>query len=767
VRSQLTHPARVERAEPRRADPTAEAADRTRVGPACDVIRSVPPAGVMFGTGLHPLRSAFGPADPYPLRRRHGTPSSGGPSGILRRDVLTKIETPTPTSGTEPDWVADVIIGGRSPSPFSGTMGAHSTAWVAHLDAIRRHLVNLAPADGAAYLIGLVEDSARTKSSPLLALEDTMPSGQKALMVNSRAQMIAQADRLQRLVDAPTTTGSQLIPEIRGLIADYLTYVNYLPTATVAGGDPAGHGEGVARGLLNQFEDLCSLTKREAGRQAAAIGDDTASATDEHNLRLLAGALDQVKGSTFGQKLRAAAATGFDPARNPALTREITENLWSMFAAETPGVYAGQTSADLLTVWTAALKNFLHTIRLAYPYSFEFTAMNTPAAQLTGLEFAINQAGVTIGPDLAAQLRQAVTGKSDDSRRPDEPLAPEEPELRGLDQYAEVSTSDLLGGGAGFVVTVLMSGTIVGSVEMTGRTQSPFATTMGAHTTAWAATLDALRAQLKGKDLDAAIATLRTESTAAMSSERLTLSHLIDEKHQSRLANAHTVLSAVLADRRTFLSEQSRIDYLETLIKAHLSFTNLLPLSTVESGGVPGGRAEGRARTFLQKFETDGEAALPSGVFGPNYVTEQLCAMFDPGSLQHFPPDLGFREGEPISGHALSGHFGSTDAAPDADEVRDVALREFYQTVNTAYPKAVAFIGWALDPMAPALPESQMDTERAPAPVAPVGGGMKRVRPAGGNDDVPPGPAKKRQLPPGPARGRKTVTPPRRRKGPP
>jgi hypothetical protein len=40
----------------------------------------------------------------------------------------------------------------------------------------------------------------------------------------------------------------------RRLIDRHLTFVNYLPTATVDGGDSSGHGEGTAHTNLNTFE---------------------------------------------------------------------------------------------------------------------------------------------------------------------------------------------------------------------------------------------------------------------------------------------------------------------------------------------------------------------------------------------------------------------------------------------------------------------------------------------------------------------------------
>lgn len=81
------------------------------------------------------------------------------------------------------------------------------------------------------------------------------------------------------------------------------------------------------------------------------------------------------------------------------------------------------------------------------------------------------------------------------------------------------------------------------------------------------------------------------------------------EKHQRRLAEAYTHLHAVATDSSTFLSDQSRIGYLELFIKAHLSFTNLLPLSTVGQSARSVRRAEAMRRNAAAKEHARTDAA--------------------------------------------------------------------------------------------------------------------------------------------------------------
>ncbi|SHN22099.1 hypothetical protein SAMN05216311_1072 [Chitinophaga sp. CF418] len=78
-------------------------------------------------------------------------PDKTGP--VVQRQALTKIIGEWETPEYE---IQDVIIGGRTVSPFSNTMGAHSTAWVAHIDAVRRHLVGTTLGQGISWLLDTI-----------------------------------------------------------------------------------------------------------------------------------------------------------------------------------------------------------------------------------------------------------------------------------------------------------------------------------------------------------------------------------------------------------------------------------------------------------------------------------------------------------------------------------------------------------------------------------------------------------------------------------
>lgn len=114
---------------------------------------------------------------------------------------------------------------------------------------------------------------------------------------------------------------------MRQLVNDYLTFVNYLPGATVVGGDPSGHGEGAARGKIREFEYVYALSQRQPEV------DSEGTAQTEAEAPLLTAALESAR-----QLVKAAAKAKFDKKQCASLITQLIEDQWAMFAAETPDV---------------------------------------------------------------------------------------------------------------------------------------------------------------------------------------------------------------------------------------------------------------------------------------------------------------------------------------------------------------------------------------------------------------------------------------------
>src|SRR5262249_38482294 len=160
-----------------------------------------------------------------------------------------------------------------------------------------------------------------------------------------------------------------------------LTYVNYLPMSTVKGGDPSGHGEGSVRGDINAFEYVnANVLKTQENDLPNNLRKEIGSLGSDGTQKLIKqGGLSKFK------------REGFDSG---PLKKALGESLWSLFAAETPVVFAAKASEEeVLLIWHASLENFLHTIMLAYPYAYDFTEMHTKDSQKSGLAFALKEAG--------------------------------------------------------------------------------------------------------------------------------------------------------------------------------------------------------------------------------------------------------------------------------------------------------------------------------------------------------------------------------------
>lgn len=134
--------------------------------------------------------------------------------------------------------IADMRSAGRASSPFSGTMGRHSTAWLVHLDVIRTAIKGRTVPDAVA--------AVTTKADEYMAMSETLSAGfrdeegQADQRETARAAMVQYPDKIGEA--GPAVQPLLLQSYINAL----LTYVNLIPgitaNVTQTGGDrEAGH----------------------------------------------------------------------------------------------------------------------------------------------------------------------------------------------------------------------------------------------------------------------------------------------------------------------------------------------------------------------------------------------------------------------------------------------------------------------------------------------------------------------------------------------
>ena len=519
--------------------------------------------------------------------------------------------------------INDVVIGGRTESPFTGTMGAHSTAWVAHIDRVRRVLVNRTLDDA---LENFMEVIAEELESPLRQFSKMLETKHllRLLDAEKRLMLTRQIIRGLRKNGSPQQT---ILQWLKILVNDYLTYVNFLPLSTVAGGDPSGHGEGVSRGQINLFEYFSArLAEHESGNNPELL-TDIQEERKELSSKNFEGALKNMVTARIKKNVNEKQLNN--------LRAVVLDNLWTLFAIETLDIFARKDPPKRLTVWIEGINNFLRTIRNAYPYSFNFAGLSQPKNQIAGIKLALKNANISLNSSFGEALTKAIREGS------------EQEQAQTRDSYDEVARSDLIQGGSGFQATVLLDEEgLIGDIQMQGRTPSPFSGTMGAHSTAWAAHLDAVRNKLIHLTLPQAINLLALESGKLMKDRSLTLAGLVSEKQQYSLIWSYNYLQEQLSTSTDEMQLEEQASFLEGLIADYLTFLNFLPLSTVETGSVPGGRSEGRHRQFLLNYEENGPSIFnseqqknPQGT-----LKHHLLGLYDPGAQNAFPPQIDWRE---------------------------------------------------------------------------------------------------------------------------
>ncbi len=168
--------------------------------------------------------------------------------------------------------VKDIKFDGRPKSPFSGTMGAHTSAFIVYKDLIYSSIIDQAPAAACAAMLGL----AAMARSHLAHWVESLPADSKQLgLVN---------ESLTRLADCEAGLGAfgdlstwDQVLELQECAAAVLDVFNATPGATLDVADVNGKREGAHRRVLLAPDSL------PAARCRAILGlIDLAGLTGHH-----------------------------------------------------------------------------------------------------------------------------------------------------------------------------------------------------------------------------------------------------------------------------------------------------------------------------------------------------------------------------------------------------------------------------------------------------------------------------------------------------
>ncbi|AQZ62900.1 unnamed protein product [[Actinomadura] parvosata subsp. kistnae] len=168
-----------------------------------------------------------------------------------------------------PRWITTLAISGlqRTPSPFSGRMGDHTTAWQSVVDSIQAAVYGK-PIEEAAAAVEALQKAAEA------SLKE--PDGAGRLLFRWMEQIDAGSatGRLQRMEDAAQTVAEQCArarkatseheaaAALSAAVAQHLAFLNYLPFSTVPAASDrgsTGSGEGTHRAALLRYEIMAAI----------------------------------------------------------------------------------------------------------------------------------------------------------------------------------------------------------------------------------------------------------------------------------------------------------------------------------------------------------------------------------------------------------------------------------------------------------------------------------------------------------------------------
>ncbi|MER6564404.1 hypothetical protein ABT300_43180 [Streptomyces sp. NPDC001027] len=167
--------------------------------------------------------------------------------------------------------IDDMLSEGRPKKHFHGSMGAHTTAWTAHIDAIRACILGKSVAQAIRDLGVLKDETMATRP----ALEDAafaFPAERQIALMSAQEVLVREFEQAER---ARSETAPLLLQRC---ITSLLVYTECLPGATLEAADTNGRGEGAARAALLAYEAGCAkgaptLSRAEVGTQVMTLLD--------------------------------------------------------------------------------------------------------------------------------------------------------------------------------------------------------------------------------------------------------------------------------------------------------------------------------------------------------------------------------------------------------------------------------------------------------------------------------------------------------------
>lgn len=167
--------------------------------------------------------------------------------------------------------IVGMLSSGRPPSPFKGTMGAHSTAWIVHLDRVRRRLMGKTLPDAVIEMQALISETQRLAKS----LEGKEMGDNALGLIGDAQENIENAGKI--------SPDKASIDQVQQMITHTLSYLNLLPGISQQAVNTNGNAEGDWRSVLLKFEYENIGTQKEIEKAINKLYDSKgAGARSKH-----------------------------------------------------------------------------------------------------------------------------------------------------------------------------------------------------------------------------------------------------------------------------------------------------------------------------------------------------------------------------------------------------------------------------------------------------------------------------------------------------
>ncbi len=186
------------------------------------------------------------PPDIASSPRKKPRKSTGSGSKKRGREGETESRIATQLVIDESGKITKMRSGGRAASPFSGTMGAHTTAWIVLVDFIHTQLVGKSVTDAVGTLPKLLDEVKRMEDRLKLfeeAGEENLATKRPVATVQANMEQLVKT-----ATDAPVDTQAVLL--LQQAVGAILERINIIPGVTRDGAATGGSGEAKYRDML-------------------------------------------------------------------------------------------------------------------------------------------------------------------------------------------------------------------------------------------------------------------------------------------------------------------------------------------------------------------------------------------------------------------------------------------------------------------------------------------------------------------------------------